>query len=485
MAQILPQPTHFGSFLGEQLGNSLAQAAQEGNQFALNKSRLTEAFQPLAQNPLFKNLAQIAPALLSTSGGSQALAEIAPLLLQQALNQNTPTPGADQTPGADNAQQQGIPGATPFMNRQLGLIDAIRAATQKGAQNKPPQGNPANIQNASQEVGKNIAGRLKPLANENNPFNLDFSLPSNYKGRITPNQEANVIAQMRKNGATSSQIADYRLGVDRFNQGQVTADELNDLAFSRQKQRIGTSLALEQDVKNFVNERLGDKAKENPYNADIAYSLLQDKIKNQEAPDLTRAWTQIEKQYNDLVRQKDTFVDKIPGTPFGATPPNAGFGIFSKEQKELANDAQSLLKQAPIMKDILREVFKSKGNNIYDTDRILNKPQPHLDTKIKDAKNFSDQLGKKPIQEIRNEQEKYVPILAKNISNSWNDNSSAITLSRELKLKGYFPDQISEIFRILEDEGKLTSEQRSDANEASKTPVLLKDFWKSWHGIFG
>ena len=84
MVQILPQRTNVGSEIGRSLGAGLAKGSETG----INQGRLQSAFANLDPNGNFtEQLRAIAPTLLTTPGGAQALAELAPLMGTQANNQ--------------------------------------------------------------------------------------------------------------------------------------------------------------------------------------------------------------------------------------------------------------------------------------------------------------------------------------------------------------------------------------------------------------
>jgi hypothetical protein len=451
------------SQLGQVIGNAFQQSAQEAQNFQLNKSRLAEAFKSLKSNPMFSQLAEVAPSLLSTAGGSQALAEIAPILLQQALNSNIPTPGADGS-FSEIGNNEYRPAS-----KQMNLKQVLQMAAQAANVNSPE--NNMNVRNVGNQIGSKINQQIKPFKNEPSPFNLDFGVSENFQGRIGPKEEANAIKDMKRKGATIAQIQEFRTAVDRFNNGLIQSDELNDAYLQRKTSRIDKALDLGDKVRNYINMTRPDITE--PGDVDLAYSMMQDEIKNQETPDLTRAWSRIEKPFNDIIEEKNSFISQIPDFESDTL----GFGISENQQKVLSDSAQSLIRKSPIMRNILSKSMLAKGNNIYDVDKVLSKVQPKMHEVLDESIDFMKSMGKKPIGEIRSDQEKYIPILAKKLSKYWNENSSPVEVIKNLKKRGYLQPVISELFRFLDDEGKLTDQQKTDRNIALDSPLLLKDWF--------
>lgn len=76
-----------GRAIGEGLGGGLQGGLNQALQQQYQQGRLTSSFNNLSQKGnLFDNLKAIAPVLLTTPGGAQALSELAPLLKGQASN---------------------------------------------------------------------------------------------------------------------------------------------------------------------------------------------------------------------------------------------------------------------------------------------------------------------------------------------------------------------------------------------------------------
>jgi hypothetical protein len=440
-----------GSLLANTLGQGIGSGLQEAAQFGLNKSRLQEAFAPLANDPIFANLAKVAPALLSTQGGSQALSEIANLLVQQGLNKNIPSP---------KGQPRGVnPASAAAQNQPAGLQQTLQ-------QISPQQQAQMSSQLGAQEG-------LLPLKNESQPFNQNFSIPTNYQGLVTPDQEAEVIDQMRENGALPQQIDEYRKGVDRYNQGLITLDELQDLQFARKAQRNQEALKQESIVNDFINNNIDPQNKLGSDDKQIIYGLLSNAVKNQEAPDLTRAWSQVQKNADDLIQEKQSFVDNIPD--FIAD--TLGFGIASGTSKTLQNTVKPLLKRYPFMRNILMNAILEKGNNIFDAGKILSESKPSFESKLKSIPDRMQVFGTKPIQKIKEDQQKDIIKLAEDFSKAWDDKSSAIETVEALKKKGYLLPVISEFFKVLEQKGLLNPEQRTDLNRSINAPLLLKEWF--------
>ena len=81
MAQILPPATNIGTDIGRAIGQGFQQGIPQGMHQQYQKGQLQKAFGGLdKEGDFLQQLQQIAPALLTTPGGAQALAEISPLL---------------------------------------------------------------------------------------------------------------------------------------------------------------------------------------------------------------------------------------------------------------------------------------------------------------------------------------------------------------------------------------------------------------------
>lgn len=116
MAQILPERTSLASELGRALGGGLQEGLGQANQQNYNQDRLSKALSNVKPGQNFvEQFKAIAPALLSTPGGAQAIGDILPLLQRQSQNDaylgngspsaNTPNQSS-QVPGQFNQNQQ-------------------------------------------------------------------------------------------------------------------------------------------------------------------------------------------------------------------------------------------------------------------------------------------------------------------------------------------------------------------------------------------
>lgn len=84
----LPAPVNVGTNIGESIGQGLSRGFETSTQQQFQRSKLQEAFSKLKPGANFiEQLKTIAPDLLTTPGGAQALSELAPVLGKFAQNE--------------------------------------------------------------------------------------------------------------------------------------------------------------------------------------------------------------------------------------------------------------------------------------------------------------------------------------------------------------------------------------------------------------
>lgn len=116
MVQILPPKKNLGSHIGQATGQGLAQGIQTGVQRGI----LQDAFNKFAQNPngnFREGLAELAPILLTTPGGAQALGDLASVLgtqsnneaIRRSIDQRRQKLGSEPIQGATSQETQQFP----------------------------------------------------------------------------------------------------------------------------------------------------------------------------------------------------------------------------------------------------------------------------------------------------------------------------------------------------------------------------------------
>lgn len=185
MIQILPPKTNLGAEIGQGLGQGLNQGIQTG----LNQGRLTSAFDKLKgmQGANFQEqLSAIAPILLSTPGGAQALEAIGPLLSSQGqlqaykksiseIRNETGQQGQNQSPQSQQQfqnqpnQQQNNQGLTPKQRYREAQLPQTSQNTfpQRTAGPQPqPELSSQQLQNYALSLMENSLNAGKPISKQ-------------------------------------------------------------------------------------------------------------------------------------------------------------------------------------------------------------------------------------------------------------------------------------------------------------------------------
>ena len=77
------------------------------------------------------------------------------------------------------------------------------------------------------------------------------------------------------------------------------------------------------------------------------------------------------------------------------------------------------------------------------------------------------------IEQVQKEQAKEAKIIANNLKKSWNDDVSLINLYTDLKVKGWFPQQIHQVYNELEKLGvKFSGQQEADRTKLGTNPII-------------
>ena len=166
---------NLGAGLSENLGNEF--------QYQRQKGRLAEAFNKLGTEGNFlENLKQIAPDLLSTPGGAQALSELAPVLGQYSQNQaylsalkarkgeQQPAPQPSNTPSAANQGAIPTPPKKPIASGEDFYRKPWAPSSEEGTfpqqvagPQEQPEMSPQQIQDFATELMENSLATGKPL----------------------------------------------------------------------------------------------------------------------------------------------------------------------------------------------------------------------------------------------------------------------------------------------------------------------------------
>lgn len=228
--QTLSPRIDVGSNLGKALGQGFQSGAENSLQFNVNRSRLAEAFGKANPNSNFiENLQAIAPTLLSTPGGAQALSELAPVLGQYGKNSAIAKTIADRRNGGGNAQSD-VPQTSG------GALPATQSGF--GPQAQPPQVN-VNVPSGEQAHRR---PQIPSTANTTFPQRTAGPQP---KPRMSPQQKEDLILDLMQESAQNGKPLPYAEAAQTIN-----ALDLQTAAYNEQIQAEKDRIEASQDKIN-------------------------------------------------------------------------------------------------------------------------------------------------------------------------------------------------------------------------------------------
>jgi hypothetical protein len=449
MVYTLSQKGHPNASFGNQLGNSISQGFQQSFQPAVQqeyqRGRLQQALEQAkasANQPGAKPvdvLFSLLQAGAGIPGSERYIGQIAPLLLDQARNNQTPSVQdikGGQNPNVSNMRggQLQSGGASPQANQQVGRIPQV---------NNPNEG----------------------VFPEGKGIQLGNYLPYNLGDQISPEQTADILDKVKRSQGdvdfTRQQIRDY-------NAGKIGQTDLANANVDKQTAQVQRQLASERNVKNFLNEQLPAATPESKKN--LYYNLMNKVLP--EYKDLTGAYQKVTKQIADF--------DKLERKWIGSIPEGDFYGFTDSQEKTLRSTAKPLLETDPLAYNILEEAIVQKGNTIVDAAKTLKPETPKLKTLLSNADdyreliypkyNISDRAMLRNIDMAQEQQSKSSGKIADQLSKIWGDDVSLINIYTELSKKGWFPEQIREVFDQLSD--KFNSQQQVEFTQLNKHPRI-------------
>lgn len=411
--QILPHKTNHGSILGNAIGQALQSGIEKGSEreFELRnverqqnrqKSRLEKAFQGLNPNEesFVEQFKQIAPALLTTPGGAQALSELSPLF--KGISQANATANAVKNRRGEGGNASGQVENQP--NENIGNFQQQPNA-KSSIQNKylnPTANAPEEQSNFPQRTANYSP---QPDMSQKDIENLALDLlekssssgvPISYnEARQTAQGEAEIINN--SNERIRQQQQQQQEAQSKLNEAMVIKATNNGLIKSPEDETI---------VKKFANEArdLGPEVNQWEYVRDRM--RLFDKAKGS----LTRGYTQptlVGKYYRKL---NGTYKDKEQAIKDMQPSLNElrELGLYDEARNILTNDVglgpeDAELALFPFGKEELNQINDFPKNNISEP-----KYQSYLN------KNFAGDANKLNIDEFRKFKQKLGNFIEKN-----------------------------------------------------------------------
>jgi len=459
MVTVLPQKTNAGSQLGQAIGQGLQSGLQRGTQWGMSNAALDQlqeqASQPgqTAQSLLFN--------LIKASQFSPEIGRSLGMLYQTLLNrQASPATEAirNVSGGAGaNVGQQAQQAQSPSQLSQEGQRAQEKPSSTEGTQSLFPTG----------EVGS-----------------LGTYLPDNIGKLVTPEQRQEAVQKAISAGQDAALVGD---NIDKYNQGVISLTELRNANIDRKAAQFQRQLALENQVRQEIDKQL---PKDTPQsNKNLYYNMVSKEVAKNK--DFTSAFQAVSKKIADYEKLQQSWISKIPSAGL--------YGFTDAQEKQLRNSAKPLLKTDPLAYNILESAIlnadkpsaTSSGNSIVDASLILKPLSQDVKNVLSNAEDHRESLYPKPsfnpfaakvsdrqmlarIGDAQESQTKQIPELAKQLSNQWSEDISLINIYAELSKKGWFPEQINELFHQLSD--KLTSQQQTEMSQLTQHPKIPVKF---------
>lgn len=447
MVTIIPPRTNVGTQIGQSLGQGLAQSMSQAAQQQYQRGQLQQALnqaRSAASQPGAKPvdvLLSLMQAGAGIPGSERYIGQIAPLLLQQAQANVTPT--LQDIKGS----QLGSSGAAPSPGQPIGQV-------------------PVQQQVQGQEGGILPQGKGIQLGNY---------LPYNLGDQISPEQAGSILDQVRRIGGdvdfARQQIRDY-------NAGKIGQTDLANANVDKEAAQLQRQLAMEKNVKSFLDEQLPNDTPEPKKN--LYYNLMTRELPH--SKDFTTAYQKVVKDIQNFDKLEKNWIGSIPEADF--------LGLSNTKKNQLRSTAQPLLKTDPLAYNILEEAMKQKGHSIVEVAKTLKPETPDLRNILSKTEDFRELIypgakGIKPtfkgygmsdkdmlknIDIAQKQQSASANKIADQLSSIWSDDISLINIYTELSKKGWFPEQIREIFDQISE--NFNSQQQVEFSQLNQHPQI-------------
>lgn len=456
MAQIMPPKYNLGDQIGQSLSQSFQRSFEPAIQQQYQKGQLQNALQGLNDIPQNASPAEIGKYLLSATAGLPDQGRILQALYGPMVAQANArrSPGISEIKAGDPFSQP-----QPFQGGQA-------AQTMNGLPIQPQQINQGNG-----HANANISPQNIPQTSKAGGVGISLGtyIPTNTGTLITPEKQAEILKNIQLQGGdvdfTRNLIKDY-------NEGKLNFQDLINSNVDKQSVQITKQLQLEKQVKQFIDNQVPKDIPETEKN--IYYNLMKKELPKHN--DLTSAYQAVSKDISDFNINKDKYIKNIPQADM--------FGIASPKENILRSSAQNLLKIDPLAYNILEEAYVQKGHSIVTPAKVLRPLPEPIKQVTKSANDYRDILYPKTTREIsdremlsnitkaQDSQSKEVPKLSKQLEKKWNNDISLINIYSDLKTKGWFPEQIFELFDQISQTNGLSQQQEKEKAQLINPPRI-------------
>lgn len=424
-----------GAKLGEALGQSIGRSVPGPEQVAQRRmlSNALDKVGALAQNPN-ANPIDISLAFLKAGAGIPGFERYAmPLLdkfLQMSAYSKPINAQTDIIPGSESGPQYQSQPQT--VSQPVPSTPAMSGVQPKGLQSSQP-GEPP----------------------EGQPIKLGNFIPVDIGKVINPQQRQKIIDDVGKEG---KDVELARRRIDEYNKGLIDYNELQNSVVDRQYKQMGRQLEQENRIRNFIDERLGETVPDARKN--IYYNLMKKELENTD--DMTTAYQRAVPKIQSYEKSMKELPSKIPESEL--------IGLNKQQKEQQRSITKNIMEIDPLAYQTLEEFYKAKGHSITDIADTL-KPLPKEISNItKNATDYRDYLFPKYvasekqmnnlIDQAMSGQEKEIAKLANKLKQNWNEDLSLINIYTDLKIKGWFPQNIQKLFAELKEMGAPFSEQQ-------------------------
>jgi hypothetical protein len=376
----------------------------------------------------------------------------------------------------------GIPGAEryagPLIDKILGMSAYKRPLddVQDGMGQQNGQGNPQTPQAATSnnQSGQAVAETMTQTANQEkvaSPVSLESFIPMDIGSYINPDQAKSIVESV---GKTGGDVNIVKQRIQEYNKGLIDYNTLVNSNVDRGYAQQQKQLKLESGARDFLQNQLDPNIA--PDVQSVIYDMFKKELKNSD--DFSTAYNKIQPNVQSLQRQLQEFPNKIPeGSEF------ANYGITEGQEKILRSASKNFLQQYPSGYSILEKMFTNRGQPITQSAKVLN---PLSTSELKVMGDIEDYRSliypKMPMSEramIRNldmvqeEQTKSIPKIAQSLKKTWSDTTSLINIYTDMKVKGWFPQQIHELYDNLEKLGvKFSPQQTTERTQLAAPPPI-------------
>lgn len=377
----------------------------------------------------------------------------------------------------------GIPGAekfaAPMLDKLMSMAAYNQDLTAQGEQSNnvpgaPPLGNPPPTMQGGVTAQQSIPVMDSPITS----MELGQYVPLDLGAYIDPAQTKSIVESVGKKGGDVNLVKER---INDYNRGLIDYNQLVNTNVDRKAAQQARQLTLEKQGREFLDKQLSPNISED--RKSLYYEMLKKELAK--SPDISTAYNKIQGPIQAIEKQLKEIPNKIPKVSSFDK-----WGINDSQENILRSATKNIMDIDPLAYPIIEKMFSDQGHPITQTAKVL-KPLPEDVSKITEKapdyrsvlyptlsgfwKSFREPSEKEMLNNIdiaQKQQSNAAPKLAKDLSKKINEDTSFINIYTDLKVKGWFPEQIYEVFGELSNLVDLSPQQQTEITQLASPPPI-------------